>query len=290
MTPLVLGLVLVSACAHATWNLLLKRSGNPLIYTWNLNIVGAVVALPLALANLHAVTLTPTGWSFMLGTAVLHSFYFTLLALAYRRGDLSLAYPLARGTGVALVPVGATLFLGEHLSFLQGVAIGCIVLGLGALQFSGAFLAGLKVLRPSLGPGAGFALLTGITIAGYHLWDKVGVQHVPPSVYVPGLFLGPAVVLSLILARQAPQLREAWRLHPLSMLAGGVLSVLAYWLILIALQAAQVSYVAPLRELGVVIGTLMGMTLLGEPAAAQRLAGAGLVTAGAITLGLASAR
>ena len=96
MTVFALLLVLGAALAHATWNLLLKRSGQPLIYTWNLCVAGTVVTLPIALYLLSRSTITPIGWGFFLGTAIIHAFYFTLLAQAYEHGDLSVVYPLAQ--------------------------------------------------------------------------------------------------------------------------------------------------------------------------------------------------
>ena len=288
MTVLALLLVLAAALAHATWNLLLKHSGRPLIYTWNLCVAGTVVTLPIALYLLSRSTITPIGWGFFLGTAIIHAFYFTLLAQAYEHGDLSVVYPLARGVGVALTPIGAVLFLSEHISLPQGIGIAGIVLGLLILQIPAKLSRQALAAHFRPAAGIGFAVVTGVTIATYSLWDKVGVSHVPPLLYVTGAFLGPALTMSWLLRRRVNSLVAAWRAHPVSMGAGAVLSPLAYSLALVALSIAQVSQVAPLREVGVVIGTVLGIMVLREQSPIPRIGGALVIALGAIVLAYSS--
>ena len=288
MTLLALLLVLAAALAHATWNLLLKRSGRPLIYTWNICVAGTIATLPMALYVLSGSTITLTGWGFFLGTAVIHAFYFTLLAQAYEHGDMSLVYPLARGMGVALTPIGAVLILGEHISLPQGLGIAGIVMGLLILQIPPDL--SKQTLAAHFRPAAGliFAVVTGMTIATYSLWDKVGVSHVPPLLYVTGAFLGPAITMSWLLRRRVKELIGTWRVHPVTMGAGAVLSPLAYSLALVALSIAQVSQVAPLREVGVVIGTVLGIIVLREQSPVPRIGGATVIALGAIVLAYSS--
>lgn len=288
MTVLALLLILGAAFAHATWNLLLKRSGQPLIYTWNLTVAGTIATLPAALYVFAGSLISLIGWGFFVGTAIIHAFYFLLLALAYENGDMSLVYPLARGMGVALTPIGAVLILGEHISLAQGLGIAGIVLGLLILQMPPDF--SRQTLAAHFRPAAGliFAAVTGVTIATYSLWDKVGVSHVPPLFYVTGAFLGPAIVMSWVFRRRVGMLISAWREQPLAMGAGAVLSPLAYSLALVALSFAQVSQVAPLREVGVVIGTILGVIILREPSPIPRIGGAIVIALGAIVLAYSS--
>ncbi len=288
MTPLALLLVLAAALAHATWNLLLKRSGRPLIYTWNICVAGTIATLPVAIYILSRSTISLTGWGFFLGTAIIHAFYFTLLAQAYEHGDMSLVYPLARGMGVALTPIGAVLILGEHITLPQGLGIAGIVLGLLILQIPADF--SRQTLAAHFRPAAGliFAVITGVTIATYSLWDKVGVSHVPPLLYVSGAFLGPAITMSWLLRRRVRELIDTWRAHPVTMGAGALLSPLAYSLALVALSIAQVSQVAPLREVGVVIGTVLGIVILREQSPVPRIGGAIVIALGAIVLAYSS--
>ncbi len=288
MTLLALLLVLGAALAHATWNLLLKRSGIPLIYTWNITVAGTLVTLPVAAYFLARAEISLTGWGFFLGTAIIHAFYFTLLAQAYEHGDMSLVYPLARGMGVALTPIGAVLILGEHITLPQGLGIAGIVLGLLILQIPPDL--SRQTLAAHFRPAAGlaFAVVTGVTIATYSLWDKVGVSHVPPLLYVTGAFLGPAISMSWMLRRRVGTLLAVWRAHPATMGAGAVLSPLAYSLALVALSIGQVSQVAPLREVGVVIGTVLGIIVLREQSPVPRIGGAVVIALGAIVLAYSS--
>ncbi len=288
MTVLALALVLAAALAHATWNLLLKRSGRPLIYTWNICVAGTLVTLPFAAYYLSRTEISPTGWGFFAGTAIIHAFYFVLLAQAYEHGDLSIVYPLARGVGVALTPIGAVLILGEHISIPQGFGIAGIVAGLLILQIPPNL--SRHTLAAQFRPAAGliFAAVTGMTIATYSLWDKVGVSHVPPLMYVSGAFLGPALAMSWLLRRRIDEFLQAWRAFPVTMAAGAALSPLAYSLALVALTITQVSEVAPLREVGVVIGTVLGIVVLGERSPGPRIGGAIVIALGAVVLAYSS--
>lgn len=288
MTLFALLLVLGAALAHATWNLLLKRSGRPLIYTWNITVAGTIVTLPVALVVLADSSISLIGWGFFLGTSIIHAFYFILLALAYEHGDMSIVYPLARGMGVALTPIGAVLILGEHITLPQGLGIAGIVLGLLILQIPPDL--SRQTLAAHFRPAAGliFAIVTGLTIATYTLWDKVGVSHVPPLLYITGAFLGPAISMSWLLRRRVGTLVAVWRSDPVTMAAGAVLSPLAYSLALVALSIAQASQVGPLREVGVVIGTVLGIAILREPSPVPRIGGAIVIALGAIVLAYSS--
>ena len=113
MTALSLLLVLLSALAHSSWNLLLKRAGDPEVFAWCLLIVASVLLAPVGLALLWYNSVGLSGLWFLLATVVLHVFYFNLLARGYSQGDLSLVYPVARGMGPMIVPVLAVVFLSE---------------------------------------------------------------------------------------------------------------------------------------------------------------------------------
>ena len=166
---------------------------------------------------------------------------------------------------------------------IAGIVLGLLILQIPA-EFSRQALA--AHFRPAA--GIGFAVVTGVTIATYSLWDKVGVSHVPPLLYVTGAFLGPALTMSWLLRRRVNSLVAAWRAHPVSMGAGAVLSPLAYSLALVALSIAQVSQVAPLREVGVVIGTVLGILVLREQSPIPRIGGATVIALGAIVLAYSS--
>ena len=121
MTAVSLVLVLLSALAHASWNLMLKRAGDPQIFAWWLLVVASVLLAPLGAVLLWFNSVGFPGLWFVLATIGLHVFYFNLLARAYAQGDLSLVYPVARGMGPMLVPVLAVILLFE---IVEPLAIG----------------------------------------------------------------------------------------------------------------------------------------------------------------------
>ncbi|SVB14018.1 uncharacterized protein METZ01_LOCUS166872, partial [marine metagenome] len=129
MTALSLLLVLLSALAHSSWNLLLKRAGDPEVFAWCLLIVASVLLAPVGLALLWYNSVGLSGLWFLLATVVLHVFYFNLLARGYSQGDLSLVYPVARGMGPMLVPVLAVIFLNETVEPLAIAGIAAIIGG-----------------------------------------------------------------------------------------------------------------------------------------------------------------
>lgn len=211
---------------------------------------------------------TWAGVGFMLGSAVLHIFYYGALQSSYRHGDLSVVYPLARGSGPVLSVTAAILFLGERPSGL-GLAGGALIV-LGVLALAVGSTAGI-----------GWALLTGAFIAAYTVWDAHAVDALnqPPALYFWGSGLGMAILLAP-LARGA---RRTWDNYRPAVLGVGALSPIAYVLVLFALTRAPVSLVAPVRESSVVVGALLGARVLKEGHTGRRM-----VAAAAIALGIAA--
>src|SRR5215212_3649905 len=142
MSGAALGLVLLAAIAHATWNLLARRAQEKLAFLWCGTLVSSAVFLPLAIWLLATEPISPAGWAVIALSAGLEALYYWTLAQAYRYGDLSLVYPIARGTAPILVPVLAALFLGERLSGLAVVGIGLVVLGTVLIHTRGVGCAG----------------------------------------------------------------------------------------------------------------------------------------------------
>ncbi|MBM3957503.1 MAG: EamA family transporter, partial [Gemmatimonadetes bacterium] len=138
-------------------------------------------------------------------------------------------------------------------------------------------------------PGVRYALLTGLTIAGYSIVDKRGVEHVTPFLYMFLLVLGGMLGMLAVIHRRYPRRAfvEEFRRHRASIVAGGLLQFVAYGLVLSAFRLSPVSYVGPFREIGIVIGVALGALVLREPVDRPRLAGVGLITAGAAAIALA---
>ena len=285
MTALSLGLVLLSAVAHASWNLLLKWSADPEIFAWCLLVTATVLLAPLGVVLFWVNPVGFPGLWFVLATIGLHVFYFSLLSRGYAHGDLSLVYPVARGMGPMLVPLLAVIFLDETIKPLAIGGIAAIIGGIYTISWWGNFH---QVLRSPLlflrSTGLRYAVLTGLTIAAYSIVDKEGVGHIQPILYMYLLGLGTAVMLMpYILVRKGfAAVKEEWRVNPVPIIVAGLLTFAAYGLVLTAFSLSRVSYVAPTREVGIVIGVLMGVYLLKEPFGGGRLLGSGFIVAGLV--------
>jgi drug/metabolite transporter (DMT)-like permease len=286
MTGLAVGLILTAAFLHATWNLLIKRTrGGRGPFLWLTCVVSGVIYAPVAAWILVAQRphLGVIQVAFIAGSAVLHLGYFTLLTHGYRLGDLSLVYPLARGTGPALSTVTAIAFFGERPTVLAMMGAGLVVGGVFVLS-SGPRPVG----RPSVDTrrAVAYGLLTGAVIACYTLWDKraVSTLMIPPLLLDWGSNFGRLAFLTPVAVRRWADVQAHWRAHRLEVVGTGVLAPLAYILVLTALVFTPVSYVAPAREVSILIGTLMGTRLLAEGDGVRRLSGAIAIAAGVMAL------
>jgi len=288
MTLLALGLVLASAFAHSTWNYLTKASRDSYAFTWAFTSVAGLLYLPFAL--LLAARQPPPSSVWFLGgvTVALHVAYFRRLNASYARADLSIVYPFARGTGLMLIPIGAVVLLGERVTTVGALSIGLILIGVLTLHTRGRGIGALRGLLTSLSePGSRLAAMTGVVIAGYSLWDKTAVGQLNPVVLDTGIFLGQALINApLVLANRREAVLYEVRKRPRAVLAAAILSPLAYLFVLTALTFSQVAYVAPTREIGIVIGTLLGARHLKEPYPRNRLVGVGLIVTGVFGLAL----
>lgn len=274
MDAVALALVLVAAGSHAAWNLLAKQATGGVAFVALYTLASTALWAPIAIVyTALAGGVTPAGIGFMAGSGVLHAGYFLALQRAYSVGDLSLVYPLARGTGPVLSVAAAVLVLGERpgpVALAGGLLIAVAVLLLAAPAGRGA--------------GRGAAVLTGAFIAAYTVWDA----HAVKALQQPALpyFWGAEVVQGLLLVplalRDRPALRASARADRLGIFGVGLLSPLSYVLILFALTRAPVSLVAPAREGSVVLGAFLGARVLGEGHARLRV-----VAAVAIALGIA---
>ncbi|MBT97842.1 MAG: hypothetical protein CL902_04360 [Dehalococcoidia bacterium] len=289
MTAVSLVLVLLSALAHASWNLMLKRAGDPQIFAWWLLVVASVLLAPLGAVLLWFNSVGFPGLWFVLATIGLHVFYFNLLARAYAQGDLSLVYPVARGMGPMLVPILAVILLDEIVEPLAIGGIAAIICGIYTISWWGNFH---QVLRSPLlflrSAGMRYAVLTGLTIAVYSIVDKEGVSHIQPLLYMYFLSIGTAVMLApyILASKGLDAVKSEWRANALPITAAGLLTFAAYGLVLTAFSLSRVSYVAPAREVGIVIGVLMGIILLKEPFGRGRLFGSTSIVIGLALIAL----
>ena len=265
----VLPLVLVAAAFHAAWNALLKASENPLALATRAVTWGTMVSLP-PVAVAWVATGRPglplAGWLLALASACLELIYFITLSIAYQRGELSVVYPIARGTAPVLGVLVGVLLLNERLQAPAVLGVVALVAGIWAVR------------RPSAAGSALWpAILTGVMIAAYTSLDRIGVRLGPPWIYGWLLWLfGAILLIAYTTVRRVPGSRLTD--EPKLSVTVGMLMTAAYFMILFALSVAPLAIIAPLRESAIVLVTAWGVWRLGE----RR--GAWLRVVGAITI------
>lgn len=277
---LALVLILAAAVCHATWNLLYKQASGGPEFVWMHTSVSAVLLCPLALAVilLQRHQLAPRIAVAVLVSAFIHAVYFSLLRKSYGVGDLSLIYPLARGTGPALATAAAIWFLGERPT---GIAlVGCFLVVASILMFIGPLTGRDPWYAIFLG------LLTGVSIGCYTVWDKFAVSgiRVEPLLMEWGITLGLSLMLAPLAASRWNEVRQHWRTQRKRILGVGLLAPLSYLLILIAMVFSPVSDIAPAREISVLIGVMMGTRVLAERHPTRRLVASAMMVCGVVAL------
>jgi drug/metabolite transporter (DMT)-like permease len=282
MSALGLALVLTAAVCHAGWNFLAKRIHGGAELVWLFSVLSSAIYLPLAVwvYTTEAYGFTAQDWLFIGGSAVLHLFYFVLLQAGYRNGDLSVVYPTARSMGPLVAMVLAALVLGEYPSLQGGIGAAIIIGGVFALTGGGRGGGGRPLTSVLFGLGVG------CLIGSYTTWDAyaVSVLAVPPLLMDYGTNLGRGLLLSPIALRRRALVAQHWRNHRAGVLGIAVLSPLAYILVLYAMSFTPVAYVAPLREVSVLLAVLAGSLLLGEGHLRFRLTWAAVILCGVVVL------
>jgi drug/metabolite transporter (DMT)-like permease len=278
-------LVVCAAILHAVWNALAKRADNQFLFLWCSVSLATALLLPLGLLRLPAEPAPASGLPFVAASVAIHALYFWALGRAYRYGDFSRVYPMARGLGVALVPLVALPLFGERLSWIGSLGVGLVVLGIAAL---GALPARVtpSVARAS-GAATAWALVTGLTIAAYSLVDKAGVTRLHPMPYIALMGVSLSVVLAPIVLADRPALRHEWARHWRAILVASAMNLTSYLLVLFAFRLSKVGYVVAARELSILFSAFIGSLWLGEGRLAPRLAGASIVLAGVVCVALA---
>jgi len=344
VSPTAITLILIAAMAHASWNLFSKQAAaaGAVCFIWLFFTVGTVLYAPVTVivfvVSRPRLSGLPT--VFLVGTAILHIGYALLLQNGYRLGDLSVVYPIGRGTGALLAAAAGILLLGERPGPLSTAGILLIVAGvivIGLPSRSRIAQAPATQAPPAQAPapqapaprsldaqappaqappaqappaqappaqappaqappaqappaviGIAFALLTGVFIAAYTVWDKYAVAtlQIPPVIEDWAATLGVAVALAPVALRDRTRLATVWRTYRPQVLGAAVLSPLAYILVLTALRFTAISVAAPCREVSVLFGVLLGRRMLGEGNQARRLAAAAAIVVGIISVAI----
>jgi drug/metabolite transporter (DMT)-like permease len=276
VTPVVILLVLAAAGLHAGWNVLLKTSGDPLPTATRSLAASAVLVTPVCLVAWYATGhpgLPALGWLVLGLSACAEGVYFVFLSRAYQAGDLSVVYPVARGTGPLVAVAAGLLVLHEHLSAIELVGVAAVLGGIWAVR------------KPRMNAAVVPALITGVFIGVYTTLDRVGINLGSPWLYA-GLLWGLMAVFLVAWTRGRPLGRGASENWATS-IAIGVLMAAAYGLFLVALTIAPVAIAAPLRESAIVLVTAWGVWRLKErEGLALRLGGAIAIVAGILLIAL----
>ncbi len=272
-------LLLVAAILHALANLLMKKSRDKIAFVWWMHVAFCVPAFPILF---FIPNVTPFAWLIVFLSGLLEAIYFFTLTRAYTSGDLSLVYPIARGSAQLFLLLWAILFLGERPTWIGLCGIASVIIGL--------YLINLPSLRDWSRPLHAFrsaasrwALLTGVLISGYTAIDKVGVRYFHPFVYIYLILLVSWSCLSLqwlMPDRRVALMHEPQNRRWIPVIAAAFFGTAGYLLVLAALRISPVSYVGPVREVSVVIGTWIGIRFLGEQGGFLRIIASTLVVLG----------
>jgi drug/metabolite transporter (DMT)-like permease len=273
-------MVLVAAVAHASWNAIAHGVDDKLAAMTLFSLGGGLFAVPLLI-----VTPAPdaSSWPWLMASVIVHIAYNLLLMTAYRLGDFSQMYPLARGSAPLVVTLLAAVFVNEVPPPLELAGVVVVSIGLGSLVMVGG-----RPHRHEL-PALAAALATGLTIATYTVIDGTGVRRSgSPGGYVGWLMiLDGAAIVAYAASRRGPALLGQLRTAALPGLLGGALSLTAYGLVLWAQTRGALAPISALRETSIVVGAIIGAWIFKEGFGPRRLAATAIVFAGVLLINLA---
>lgn len=287
MTLTNLLLILFSAGIHVVAHVALRRTTNRAALVWWVLLWGCVLFSPVLFFSWQPIP--PLGWGLMIASAVFEMGYYYAIARAYATGDeISIIYPLARGTAPILLLMWTALFLREYANI--GGALGVVVIA-GGLYFInlprlGAWREPLQAIKRS---GPRWALLAGLCISAYSVIDRIGVSLINPLLYVYIALCITLLFLTVITLREVgwPKLKTELRLNWRSSIIAGFTNMAAYAIVLYTIQqGTPASYAGATREISVVFGVLVGIWFLGERRTVMKLVGAGCVAGGVVLIKL----
>jgi drug/metabolite transporter (DMT)-like permease len=306
MSVTALALIFVAALGHATWNLFSKQASaaGATLFIWLVAAAATVIFSPVVAVAVLAghPHLTAANWAVMAGAGLLQVGYFSFLQRGYQAGDLSLVYPIGRGTGALLAALAGIVLLGERpgpvsIAGILAIVAGIVVIGLpprrAGAPAPGTPAPGTPVPAPH-GPGTrpgwraavGLALGTGAFIASYTLADKYAVSTLKTPPVLEGYAAFPVMLVAFaphVISHRA-ELGRVWQAFWPQVLGAGVLTPGTYMLVLVALSFTAVDVVAPAREVSVLFGVILGRRLLGEGGLPRKLAAAAAIVAGIVAL------
>lgn len=277
-------IILLSSIIHATWNFISKTIPSTSVFVWLVATCTSLLYLPIVCIWIwqFGFEAQPIQWLFLAVTAIVHMIYYLTLQRGYQMSDLSVVYPVARGMGPLISSIVAFAWLGEQFSLMSGLGLLAVVIGV-------FFIAGLK--KPSeddtkVRNGLIYGILVGFLIALYTVWDAYAVKNlaIAPLIleYVSHPFR--TIILFPFSEKRQLEAKEIWQKYKYKILTISFLTPISFILVLYALKAAPIHYVAPARELSIVIGVFLGGKILLEKDFKARLLGAFLILLGIILL------
>jgi drug/metabolite transporter (DMT)-like permease len=276
-----LGLLLVAAMMHTTWNLLVKRAKEKQVFIWCALIAGIIIFSPLLLTS--PISLISI-WPYLLSSALVEAIYYITLIRAYENGDFSLVYPMARGAAPAFLLVWATFFLGERPRLL-GI-VGIILLVFGLIIVGGKTWWTLRKTSGFSKSALALALGVAICISIYTAIDGAAVHHVSPLPYtVLVIALATIFITPAVMKRYGNDaILEEWRVNWIRIILVGLFTLLAYILALKAYSITRVSYAGSVREISVVFAAFVGWRWLGENFGVIRMVGSIFIFVGILVI------
>jgi uncharacterized membrane protein len=257
----------------------MKKSQDKMAFAWWMLGAFCVPALPVLF---FLPKVPPIAWYIAIVSGLLEAIYFFTLTRAYTSGDLSLVYPIARGSAQLFLLLWAVLFLKERPSSIGIAGIAAIIIGLYLINLP-SIHAWSRPLHAFRTAASRWALLTGVLISSYTAIDKIGVRYFHPLVYIFLILFVCWICLSiqwLMPDRRTPLRNEPQNRRWLWIIVAAIFGTAGYGLVLAALRISPVSYVGPIREVSVVMGTWIGIEFLGEPGGKLRIFASILVVIG----------
>jgi drug/metabolite transporter (DMT)-like permease len=286
MSPTSLFLLLGSACLHVVVHVALKRARDRAAFVWWMLLWCTVIYSPILV--LVRGEIPPLGWLMIVVSSIFEALYFVAIAKAYRGGDLSLVYPLARGTAPAFLLLWSTAILREQVAIGGVAGVALIAVGLYVINLPrlGDWREPLRALRQT---APRWALLAGLSTSLYTAIDKVGISMVTPFLYTYVALFITTLWLTPVTFRGVGwrALKEELRSSPLATVVAGFMTLAAYGIVLLTMRmGTPAAYAGAVRECSVVLGAAYGVFVLKESGGALRIAGSVLVAGGVAMIGL----
>lgn len=277
-------LVIASGMAHAVWSLFTKKSLNKSVFLWSIMMLCTILLLPTLIIELWSKPLSWDIYGLLLLSVGLQALYSWLLSQTYELGDLSQIYPIMRGTSTLLVPIIGVIFLGESLSTFGWIGIMFMLIGFIILSEVGSRRRHSGAPSHSLKPVL-MALSVGLCTTSYVFVDKLNLQHISPLALLEVTNIGFVAGLTPQVIR-SKALRKEWQVNRSTIMLGAILSPGSYLLFLFAMQQAPMAQISPLREIGTVFATLLGIWILKEQQGLRRIICSIIITFGILLIGM----